>query len=164
MIENTYPLVVNLLTDILKRMSGLEKTLQDEAKILKAASSPDSISQKAGEKIRLIADLEAFNKQLVDVLRLENLPIDRVGIEQYFKNVGTAGLNMAALESDWQKIQENALLCKQLNDQNGASILLLSRHTERALQIIKGSSLVSNTYGPNGASQSELHSRSLFSV
>ena len=55
----------------------------------------------------------------------------------------------------WKQIQQLCAECKTLNEQNGASIELLSLHAKRSLDILKGKSSAASTYGRDGVTQTD---------
>jgi flagella synthesis protein FlgN len=161
MIEKTYPLTEKLIFDALILTEQLYRLLHQEADALKKTQHAESINLIAGNKKQLVAKLEQVNSQLVRVLASENLPNSQQGLADYFQRAETANLSAAESIKNWQSIQ---LLCaesKILNEQNGASLELLARHTKCAVQILKGKPQFANTSGPDGATQSDSYTRTL---
>ncbi|MDO9104265.1 MAG: flagellar protein FlgN [Methylovulum sp.] len=164
MIEKTYPITEKLVVNALQLVEQLRQQLIDEAEALKTNQHAELINAIATQKKQLVVQLELFNTQCGQVLATEKLPNNQSGIAVYFQRAADLGLLTAELTNQWAKVQAYCSECRVLNDQNGASIALLSRHTNRSLQLLKGKPQTSNTYGRDGSSNSELYSRPLISV
>jgi flagella synthesis protein FlgN len=95
------------------------------------------------------------------VLATENLPNSQQGMADYFQRAETANLVTLEAKKNWASIKLISAESKILNEQNGASLELLARHTTRSLLILKGKPLFTATYGRDGISKSESYTRSL---
>jgi flagella synthesis protein FlgN len=164
MIEKTYPITEQLIFNALQLAQQLRLELNQEAGTLQKTPQAELLNTIAANKKQLIAQLEQFNTQLTQVLATERLPNNLESINEYFKRAETAGLLPAKSTSDWTQLMLVCAECKNLNEQNGATIDLLSRHTKRSLDILKGKPESANTYGSDGSTQSERYSRPLISV
>jgi len=102
--------------------------------------------------------------QCGQILATEKLPDNQEGIKEYFQRAEAAGLSTVESTSHWAKIQSICSECRTLNEQNGASIELLAYHTKRSLHILKGKPHSSNTYGPDGTTQSDPFTHTLILV
>jgi len=164
MIEKTYPITEQLILNALQQAQQLHLELTQEAEALKQTSQAELLNTIAANKKQLVAQLEQFNSQLTQVLATEKLSNNQESITEYFKRAETAGLLPAASISNWAQLMLVCAECKKLNEQNGATIDLLSRHTKRSLDILKGKPESVNTYGSDGSAQSDRYSHSLISV
>jgi FlgN protein. len=164
MIEKTYPVTEKLIFNALQLAQQLHHELNQEADILKEAPQADLINNISANKKQLVAQLEQFNTQLTQVLASERLSTDQESIKEYFKLAETAGMPTAESVGNWAQLMLVCAECRALNEQNGASIDLLSRHSKRSLDILKGKPQVTNTYGSDGSPQSDRYTRSLISV
>lgn len=164
MIEKTFPITEKLLANGLKSTQKLYELLSTEYEHLKQKIEPATLSTLAANKKELVAQLEQFSKQLGQVLATEKLLINQEGIKRYLEKAKAADLNTSEAVQYWLGIETLSKKCKSLNEQNGASIDLLSRHTQRSLQILRGKSQVASTYGPDGSTRSVLFSHTLISV
>ena len=164
MIKKTYPLSVQLITNSLKLTQQLLQKLTEEKAVLKVGKPADLINEVAKQKQDIVSQLNQFTKQLGKILSTEQLSSDPEGIEHYFKIAKDAGLNTDELTSIWSELIELSKKCRELNESNGACLALLSRHTQRAINIIKGKPQTVNTYSPDGSTKSDLSSQTLFSV
>ncbi|MDP1774100.1 MAG: flagellar protein FlgN [Methylobacter sp.] len=164
MIEKTYPITEQLILNALQQAQQLHLELTQEAEALKQTSQAELLNTIAANKKQLVAQLEQFNSQLTQVLATEKLSNNQESITEYFKRAELAGLLPAASISNWAQLMLVCAECKKLNEQNGATIDLLSRHTKRSLDILKGKPESVNTYGSDGSAQSDRYSHNLISV
>lgn len=164
MIEKTYQITEKLLQNGLTATQSLLELLNAESGNLKQKSDPEVISAIASHKKELVAQLEQFSKQLGQVLATEQLLVSNEGVHAYLAKAKAAGINIAESWNYWNHIVRLSQTCRSINEQNGASIALLSRHTQRSLQILRGKSPLAATYGPDGVTRNELFSHTLISV
>lgn len=164
MIEKTYPITEKLIFNALQLAQQLQQELRKEADVLKKTQHAEQISNIAANKKQLVAQLEQFNAQLAQVLATEKLPNNQESINEYFSRAKAAGLLTAGSVGNWGHLMQVCLECRGLNEQNGAAIELLSRHTNRSLDILKGKPTFVNTYGSDGIARSDRYTRPLISV
>lgn len=164
MIEKTFPITEKLLNNALQNLEKLQELLNKEAEHLGKCTDPIVLSVIVEKKREQIINLEKFTDHLGQVLATENLLANQDGVKQYFNKAQVNGINTTASQQCWDTISERSKFCRQLNEQNGACIDLLNRHTQRAIQILKGKPQATHTYGPDGKSRDELFSRPLISV
>lgn len=164
MIEKTYPITTKLILNALQLAQQLHQELNKEAEALKKTQQAELISNIAANKKQLVVQLEQFNTQLNQVLATEKLPNSQESVKEYFRRAKTVGLLTAESSDNWSQLMLVCAECRSLNEQNGASIDLLSRHTKRSLDILKGKPEFTNTYGSDGSTQGDRHSRTLISV
>lgn len=164
MINKTFPITEKLLASGFKSTQKLFELLNAESEQLKQKTDPTVLSALAANKKETVAQLEQFSKQLGQVLATEKLLVSQEGVMSYLATAKAAGINIAQSLQYWLDITELSKKCRSLNEQNGACIDLLSRHTQRALQILRGKSQLTSTYGPDGSTRSELFSYTLISV
>lgn len=155
MIEKTYPITEQLIIKALQLTQQLHQELNKEADALKETQQVEVISNIAANKKQLTTQLEQFNAQLTQILATEKLPNNQDSIREYFSRSETAGLLTAEATGNWTQLMLACAECRSLNEQNGAGIDLLSRHTKRSLDILKGKPEFSNTYGADGSTQSD---------
>ena len=164
MILKTYPITEQLICNALKLAQQLHQELNREADALKKTQQAELINNIAANKKQLVLQLEQFNTQITQVLATENLLNNQESVREYFKRAETAGLQTTESIGNWAQLMNVCAECKILNEQNGASIDLLSRHTKRSLDILKGKSEFANTYGSDGRTQSDRQIHTLISV
>jgi flagella synthesis protein FlgN len=164
MIEKTFPITEKLLSNGLKSAQKLFELLNAESEQLKSRSNPTMIASLAAHKKDVVVQLEQFSKQLGQVLATEKLLVSQDGVQTYLAKAKATGINIADAHRHWLEITVLTKTCRALNEKNGASIDLLSRHAQRALQVLRGKSQLATTYGPDGSTRSELFSHTLISV
>jgi flagella synthesis protein FlgN len=164
MIEKTFPITEKLLVNGLISTRRLFELLNKEYEQLKQKNNPAVLSAIADDKKETVAQLEQFSKQLAQILATEKLSVCQEGISNYFARAQAADINITNSWHCWLDLASLSKKCRAINEQNGASIDLLSRHTQRSLQILRGKSPVTSTYGPDGTTRSELFSHTLISV
>ncbi len=164
MIEKTFPITEKLLANGLKTSQKLYELLHSESEQLKQYAEPNRLVSLAGSKKETVSQLEQFSKQLGQILATEKLLVSQEGIKNYLTKAKASGISVAETWRNWLAIADLAKKSRLLNEQNGASIDLLSRHTQRSLQILRGKSSLATTYGPDGSTRSELFSHTLISV
>ena len=155
MIKKTWLIAEKLILNTLYLTRELHQQLTQEADTLKKSPHAGLINDIATNKKHLVTQLEQFNMQCGQILATEKLPSNQEGIKEYFQRAEAAGLPTTESINNWAQIQFICSECRALNEQNGASIELLSYHTKRSLHILKGKPHSSNTYGPDGATQSD---------
>ena len=164
MIEKTYPVAIKLAKNGLIHTQELFQLLSKETSVLNKLNAPDLLAHIAAEKQLLVSQLNQFTQQLGQILNTEKLLLSHDGIRDYLEKARNSGLKATELSQYWLEITELSKKCQELNEQNGASIDLLTRHNQRSLQIIKGTANSVNTYGPDGSASAEHYRNSLISV
>lgn len=164
MIEKTFPITENLLNNGLNASQKLLELLNSESENLGQSTDPTALLSIANNKRDVVSQLEVFSKQLGQVLATEKLIANHEGVNAYLGKAEAAGINIGKSKTCWANITAISKKCRIINEQNGACIELLSRNTQRALQILKGKSQLASTYGPDGSTRSELFSNTLISV
>jgi flagella synthesis protein FlgN len=161
MIEKTFPITEKLIFDALQLTQELYQQLDLEADALKKTHNSESIIKIAANKKQLVAKLELFNSQLGQVLATETLSNSQQGLTDYFNRAKAANFSTEEAIKNWTSIRAISTSSKVLNEQNGAGLDLLARHTKRSLQILKGKAQFANTYGPDGAAKNDTYTRTL---
>jgi flagella synthesis protein FlgN len=164
MIEKTYPIIDKLILNALQSAEQLYQELNKEAEALKKTQQAELIGNIAANKKQLVMQMEQFNAQLTQVLATENLPNNQESIKEYFRRAESAGMSTTELTNNWTQLMLTCAECRSLNEKNGAAIDLLSRHTKRSLDILKGKPEFTNTYGADGSTQSDRQTHTLISV
>lgn len=155
MVEKTWLIAEKLILNTLHLTRQLHQQLIQETDTLKKSPHAELINDIATNKKHLVVQLEQFNAQCGQILATEKLPNNQEGIKEYFQQAEAAGLLAVESINNWTQIQLICSECRTMNEKNGASIELLSYHTKRSLHILKGKPHSSNTYGPDGTTQSD---------
>lgn len=164
MIDKTFPLAGKLLDSGLELGRQLLRLLDEEAQILQKNRHAESLNLLTEQKQQLVSQLNQFAGQLGQILASEKLDSGSEGIRQYFQIARQNGLQTEEIVERWSEFMAISERCRKLNEQNGTSIALLSRHVQHSMQILKGKPQSINTYGPDGTARSGQYSRSLVSV
>lgn len=164
MIEHTFPIAEQLIANALQLAQRLYSQLVQEAESLIRTPQVDFINAIAGNKRELVTQLDMFNKQLEQILAAEQLPLSPDGVTAYFQRVAIAGLSSDVAKSSWEQLMRLCADCKQLNEQNGASIEMLARNNKRTLHILKGKSENITAYGRDGTVISDFSNNTFVSV
>ena len=164
MIEHTFPIAEQLLANALPLAQRLYQQLSQEAESLIRSPQASFISDIADNKRDLVMQLDLFNKQLEKILAAEKLPHSVDGVESYFQLVTIADFSADVLKLNWEKLIRLCLDCKNLNEQNGASIEMLARNNKRTLHILKGKSEIVTSYGRDGETITDFQNSTFVSV
>ncbi|MBS3963784.1 MAG: flagellar protein FlgN [Methylomonas sp.] len=164
MIDKTFPIAEKLLTATLRHADILLQLLQTERQMLEQTLDATGIARTAANKKTIVVQLEQLGKQLEQVLATEKLSLGRDGFDHYLARARQSGFNTETCQNTWARLTQLTGQCRNLNEQNGASIELLTRHTQRSIQILRGRSQLTTTYGPDGCTRNELFSHTLISV
>lgn len=164
MIDKTFPIAEKLLAALLKHSHTLLRLLQTEQQMLGQKLQADIIAATAANKKTVVSQLEQLGKQFEQVLATEKLTFGKEGFDHYLSKAKQSGFDISQSQQAWQQLTDLSRQCRSLNEQNGASIELLTRHTQRSIQILRGRSLLTTTYGPDGCTRNELFSHTLISV
>ena len=164
MIEKTFPITEKLLANCLLSIRKLYELLNTEHDHLQQTIDPTVLFTLSSNKKELVAQLEQFSNQLRQILSIEELLIEKAGVVKYLEKAKLADFSTNKALQYWLDIETLSKKCKSLNEQNAASIDLLSRYTQRSLQVLRGKSQLTSTYGPDGNTRSVLFSHTLISV
>ncbi len=164
MIEHTFPIAEQLITNALQLTQRLYQQLNQESESLVRTPQSGFISGIADNKRDLVMQLDLFNKQLEQILAAEKLPHSQSGIDAYLQMAVIANLSPDTLKENWEKLMRLCTECKHLNEQNGASLEILARNNKRTLHILKGKSEIVTGYGRDGSTISEFQNSTLVSV
>ncbi|HBA66293.1 MAG TPA: flagellar protein FlgN [Methylococcaceae bacterium] len=164
LISQTFPIAEKLIVNGLSLTEQLYQALQQEAITLKQSPLAETLDEITRQKQPLAQELNLFAKQLAQILETEKLPNTRAGLSDYLERAIQAGLDTSKTDENWTALIKTTEKCQLLNEQNGASIEILLRHTRQSLNILKGKPQTINTYGPDGNTKSDLFSGTLFSV
>jgi len=163
MIHKTHPLATKLIATALNNTQQLYQLLNEESTLLKTKDQTQALNVTVQKKNALVSQLNTFTNQVEQLLASEKLS-KQDGMIQYFSIAKQANIDTTESLSNWQKLTELSKKCRRLNEQNGASIHILSQHTQRVLSILKGKPQTINTYSRDGRAKNNLYSRTLVSV
>ena len=163
MIKKTYPIAQKLIKTALEQTEQLHQLLSEEAVVLKTKTQIQALNTISEQKNSIISQLTTFARQVEQILASEKLD-KKEGMPRYFAIAEQAGIEASESSDDWQTLTDLSKKCRNLNEQNGASIHILNQHTQRILNILKGKPQTINTYSRDGRAKNSLYSRTLISV
>ncbi|CCE22679.1 flagella synthesis protein FlgN [Methylotuvimicrobium alcaliphilum] len=164
LISQTFPIAEKLIANGLSLTEQLYQALQQESTTLKQSALTETLDEITRQKQPLAQELNLFAKQLAQILETEKLPNTPAGLSDYLERAIQAGFDTSKTAENWTTLIKTTEKCQLLNEQNGASVEILLRHTRQSLNILKGKPQTTNTYGPDGNTKSDLFSGTLFSV
>lgn len=164
MIEKTFPLTEQLLTQGFQLTQQLYQQLKEEEALLKIAKSIEKVSVIAAQKQGIVTQLNQFTKQLEKILNTQQLSAASEDMLRYIEIAKDAGFDIVETQRTWLKLLELSKKCRELNERNGACLTLLARHTQRSLNILKGKTNTVNTYSQDGSTETDLSTHALISV
>lgn len=149
-----FPALEKLITQTLQLATQLQQQLQRETAVLNQFNQPETLTEIALQKRQLVEDIESNYRILGQFLTQQQLPNNQNGLLTCLRRAETNGMAIAVSLENWQQLKLVASECQALNEQNGAAIDLLSRQTQRSLDILKGKPQTTDLYGPGGAARS----------
>lgn len=164
MINKTFSIAEKLIDQGLQLSQKLHRQLLDEAETIRHVKKSAALDAITQQKQQIILELNTFTKQLGQVLDTEHLPNNSEGFAAYIIKAKTAGINTQEVSDNWSKLTAVSEKIRLLNEQNGANIEILLRHTRQTLNIIKGKPKTAHSYGPDGSTRTDTHSGTYFSV
>ncbi len=153
-----------LLQSILNLNQQLNQSLLEESLVLKQSLSAEALDTIASQKTLLVVKLDQSTKALTRLI--PEASISNIGLD-IIRHIESLAINKAIqdeLKTCWLSVEQIMSNNQGLNEQNGATIELLSRHQRRRLQILSGQTPTTQTYGPDGSSRYGLSSKSLASA
>ena len=142
-----------------EQVNRMLELLKHEAALIKSKDI-EGIETIAGEKQSLAANLNFWVTQQQRKLVPPTTP-DRLDASKHSNEPNFNFPLDRTLRDRWNQIKSLLMQCKLLNETNGACVELLKRHCQRSLEVLYKSDNATHTYGPNGATQASLPSRSL---
>ena len=166
MIKESFPIIEKLLETGLNLTQSFFQLLQQESTILAESGdeSIDLLNSIIDKKNALSPQIEQLSRQLVQTLSDAQLATDQSGIDDYFNKAKAANLTIGSAHQTWTQLSALSAQCKIMNEQNGATINLLLRHSQRTLNLLKGKPATSDTYTAKGTAAPELYSKPLISI
>ncbi len=163
MIEKTHPIAQKLIQTAVADTLKLEQLLTNEALVLTKKTQIQALDSITQQKTALVKKLATFSRQIEQVLASEKLSQEE-GMLKYFEIAKQAGIDTSISLNAWHKLTKHSQNCRTLNEKNGACIHILNQHSTRILNILKGTSQLSNTYGRNGRTKHSRYSQTQLSV
>lgn len=163
-----FALISKLLQQDLNNARQLLALLQEERAELEKRNVK-ALDDILARKATLLADMENNDQARRKHLDEAGYPVTRDGLldycEQLDQQQGELGRDAdSALLTQCQRLFEELKACRELTEING-TIVSRSRHNNsRLLDILRGKTMQSDTYSPDGDTGKQQHSRPLGSV
>ena len=143
----------HLLNSQLAAATALRDVLAREYDILRQPT-PDGLDTLLPEKQAALNALANADQDLREALGDQ---ADTADIEQAMTRLDASG----ALVRSWRQLAEVLRECETRNQTNGSLVELSRQHVELALNVLRGETPATSTYGSNGQTQRAARSRSI---
>ena len=163
MIDKTHAITIQLVETALENTKVLFQLLTKEASLLKTKTQPHKLEALTKQKNEVIALLTTFSKQVEQILLSEKLTKEQ-GMDAYFDIANKAEIDTSASYKNWQELVEVSKKCRSINEQNGACLHILNKHSLRVLDVLKGKDPTVTTYSKSGHAKSSNSSSTTISV
>jgi len=158
---------IHSFDQVLELVQVLENTskhfnhiLEQESAVL-ASQNNEELITLSKQKKSMVVTLEKQTKTLHVFLISLNINNGLYGLSNAISNMGNRS-EQKLLSSAWLNIQSLSDANKNLNEVNGSIIELNRRHTERALDVLRGQVGATNsTYGADGQAMKSKVSRNI---
>jgi len=163
MIDKTHAITLQLVETALDNTKLLFQLLTKEATLLSGKAAAHKFDALTAQKNEVIALLTTFTKQVDQILASEKLSKEE-GMDAYFSIAKKAGIDTSISHNNWNQLLITSQQCRDINEQNGACLHILNKHSLRVLDVLKGKDLSITTYGKNGHTNSGNASTTTISV
>lgn len=164
MTERSSQVLKNLLESIFNLNQRLNQSLLEESLVLKQSLSAETLNTIAAQKTHLVTELNQKTTVLTNLIGSSSMSKIGIDIKAYIKGLTISNSVKNELASAWLSIEDSLTSNQSLNEQNGATLELLSRHQRRRLQILSGQNPTTQTYGPDGVTHYGQSSKALASA
>lgn len=155
--------LTEILQNTLEEINILFSILQKESQSLSYGHS-DEIESVAKQKHASVKRIDQLTELQNSFFESIQLPIGETGFNRFLERFSHDKPGLAEIQKTHNKIKQSLEICRSLNNKNGASIELLNRHTQRAIDILRNQTQQPSTYGPDGSRQQSTVSRAGISV
>lgn len=155
--STSQPDLIRRLMDEQMDLAGhLREVLKQEYAILSQAT-PEGLDALLPEKQSALERLLQADTALHDVLKQHGLDGDAKDIEQLMRLLDPAG----GLAASWRRLADVLNECETQNQTNGSLVEMSRQQVELALNVLRGETPATSTYGSNGQTQRSARSRSI---
>lgn len=151
------------LTSLLSAQTALAERLHDlltrEYDLLTrvTAEAPDDLGRLLADKQALLAEIAEADRQLRETLAAQGLAADSTGLDALLARLDDSG----GLARSWQRLAALLHECETQNLTNGGLVELSQRQVQFALDVLRGETTGTSTYGADGHTRSLGRSRSI---
>lgn len=163
MIDKTHAITIQLVETALENTKQLFQLLTKEATLLKTKTHTHKLETLTKQKNEVIALLTTFSKQVEQILASEKLSKEQ-GMDAYFEIATKANIDTSVSYKNWQELVAVSKKCRDINEQNGACLHILNKHSLRVLDVLKGKDPTVTTYNKSGHAKSSNTSSTRISV
>lgn len=137
-----------VLDEEIRVATALLGILRDEREILKQRDM-EALSRSGDAKHRVLAELDALDKDRLSLAELAGIPADREGFGDFLESLHQGD----SIRLRWQRMVGLLEECRERNEANGRLVALQRSHVEKALAALRGVDKQPSLYGPDGIRQ-----------
>ncbi len=137
-----------VLDEEIRVATALLGILRDEREILKQRDM-EALSRSGDAKHRVLAELDALDKDRLSLAELAGIPADREGFGDFLESLHQGD----SIRLRWQRMVGLLEECRERNEANGRLVALQRSHVEKALAALRGVDKQPSLYGPDGNRQ-----------
>lgn len=137
-----------VLDDEINAATALLGILRTERETLKRRDM-ESLSRSGDAKHRVLAELDALDKDRLSLAELAGIPADREGFGDFLESLHQGD----GIRLRWQRLVGLLNECRERNESNGRLVALQRSHVEKALAALRGVDKQPSLYGPDGHHQ-----------
>lgn len=127
-------------------LAELAALLEREHELLVQNRSAEALEDACEARQICMGTLLRIQDERRGMLRLLGLPDTASSLEELLERVDADG----ALRRRWTTLLDQARLCRELNDRNGALVTARMRRVEGMLNVLTGQRAAPTLYGPQG--------------
>lgn len=133
----------------LDNLNKLCKLIEVEKEVLQTSRAPESVEETAVEKQALVLKIEDLHIEFKARLKhIASLPTSE-NFKSFLVDLDESGV----LPAQWEEIVLLSERCQRKNDVNGEMVRLALSHTEKSLDLLRGSKKETDTYLKSGKSK-----------
>jgi len=140
--------VGRVLDEEIRVATALLGILRDEREILKQRDM-EALSRSGDAKHRVLAELDALDKDRLSLAELAGIPADREGFGDFLESLHQGD----GIRLRWQRMVGLLEECRERNEANGRLVALQRSHVEKAQAALRGVDKQPSLYGPDGNRQ-----------
>ncbi|MGB5211132.1 MAG: flagellar protein FlgN [Gammaproteobacteria bacterium] len=137
--------ISRVLDEEIRAATTLLGVLRDERETLKNRDM-DALSRNGDAKHRMLAELDALDKDRLGLAELAGIPSDREGFGDFLDSLHQGD----GIRLRWQRLVGLLEECRDRNEANGRLVALQRNYVEKALDALRGIDKQPSLYGPDG--------------
>lgn len=140
--------VGRVLDEEIRVATALLGILRGEREVLKQRDM-EALSRSGDAKHRVLAELDALDKDRLSLAELAGIPADREGFGDFLESLHQGD----GIRLRWQRMVGLLEECRERNEANGRLVALQRSHVEKAQAALRGVDKQPSLYGPDGNRQ-----------